>query len=407
MKKVTLNILFIFVLFLTFLQSANAAPIDNNCINDKTCITLCNYQNVLQLGGSYSSGYQKREINRNITIYYYFKTQEFSIQWQSTDAKGTTFSKGPLALSILFSKKGTNVYWAGKKDLNINTFTCPEHGFLDNSDLMNDNELCFDDDGSTCIKNYNNMGTAFGKNMISEKKDYDFEEQILNYQNWTIQDIASEISQGEISTDKISEKIRKDFQDNFLYGNLIPKFMENSEAFTSLNNSVKDEYEKYKKTEIAKANNKLKTGAITEEEYKQIVNNWSASGETVSNDVTKMFDSISNNQVIKDWEISSDDKCNSILGRVDDSTTPAYYLDFAFKLIKYAAIIYLIVLTIIEYVKAITSQDAEALKKATRISLRRVILCVIIYSLPILINFIFKILGFVDSPTCGIGSGIK
>lgn len=96
--------------------------------------------------------------------------------------------------------------------------------------------------------------------------------------------------------------------------------------------------------------------------------------------------------------------CESYLGNPKDSVNkpPAYYLQFTFNLMKYAAIIILLVLTIIEYAKAVASSNQDAIKKATINTVKRLIIAVIIFVLPMLIEFLLKLLGIYSSSTCGI-----
>lgn len=96
--------------------------------------------------------------------------------------------------------------------------------------------------------------------------------------------------------------------------------------------------------------------------------------------------------------------CESYLGNPEDSTNkpPAYYLQFSFNLMKYIAIILLLVLTVIEYAKAVASSNQDAIKKATMNTVKRLILAAVIFMLPMLIEFLFKVLGIYSSTTCGI-----
>ena len=101
-----------------------------------------------------------------------------------------------------------------------------------------------------------------------------------------------------------------------------------------------------------------------------------------------------------EWEANN---CSSYLGVTTDPNDPAYYLSFAFKLLKYLAIIVLFVFTIIEYAKAIAASDDKAIKKATQNTIKRLIIAVIIFFLPTLIEFILDLLDVVTTdPTCGI-----
>ena len=105
-----------------------------------------------------------------------------------------------------------------------------------------------------------------------------------------------------------------------------------------------------------------------------------------------------------DLDFDTTKGCESYLGNPKDSANkpPAYYLQFAFNLIKYIALILLLVLTIIEYAKAIASSNQDAIKKATMNTIKRIIIAAIIFVLPMLIEFLFKILGIYSSTTCGI-----
>lgn len=91
-------------------------------------------------------------------------------------------------------------------------------------------------------------------------------------------------------------------------------------------------------------------------------------------------------------EIDELTTCSSLLGDPNKSNpaSPAYYMSFAFSVIRYIAIILLIVLTIMDFASAVASQDNDILKKATTKAIKRAILCVIIFLLPTLIDFILQ-----------------
>ena len=59
--------------------------------------------------------------------------------------------------------------------------------------------------------------------------------------------------------------------------------------------------------------------------------------------------------------------------------------------IKYAAIICLLGFSIADFVKAIVSEDKDALKKAGTTTMKRFIYCVMIFFLPIVINFLLDL----------------
>ena len=86
--------------------------------------------------------------------------------------------------------------------------------------------------------------------------------------------------------------------------------------------------------------------------------------------------------------------CTSLLGDPTDKDTPspAFLLSYAFKVLRYVAIILLVILSIMDFVSSVSSQDTDSLKKAVNKTIRRVILCVIIFLLPYLIEYVLSFL---------------
>lgn len=108
---------------------------------------------------------------------------------------------------------------------------------------------------------------------------------------------------------------------------------------------------------------------------------------------------IGNAKLDTDIDFNTNNGCTSYLGPVEKGY-PAYYLQFVFNLIKYAAIILLFILTIIDFAKATASKDNDAIKKAIITAIKRLIIAIVIFILPILIEFLFKLLGIYDSSEC-------
>lgn len=91
--------------------------------------------------------------------------------------------------------------------------------------------------------------------------------------------------------------------------------------------------------------------------------------------------------------------CKSLLGDSADSSYPAYWIQKALSLIRYAAIIVLLVLSSYDFIKAIISQDGDALKKATGHLYKRLLYCVIIFFVPTIVKFVLTTLGIEGSCT--------
>lgn len=93
--------------------------------------------------------------------------------------------------------------------------------------------------------------------------------------------------------------------------------------------------------------------------------------------------------------------CDGVLGNINDKTSAAYFLQQLYNVFKYGVPLICIVLTIMEYLKAVTNQDKDALMKATKRTGIRIVLCLALFVIPALINFLFPLFGW--NGTCEIG----
>ncbi len=100
------------------------------------------------------------------------------------------------------------------------------------------------------------------------------------------------------------------------------------------------------------------------------------------------------------YSLSEEQDCNSLLGDPKKDGTFANFLQQIFTIMGYVAPLLCLVLSIFEFVKATASQDKDALMKATKNTVKRIILAIILFFLPTLINFLFPLLGWYG--TCGI-----
>ncbi len=392
MKK---YITFLLLMFLFNISCVYANEIDDDCLKNKTCIALCNYNT--KITGNKS---------RNITIYYHLDTKEVSINHQSLNKDAKIWKKGPGAIDFIFSKDGNfPMYWATGTKLSLSNFVCPANGYYDHDEWAGDNEFCFDNDGKSCKEKYNNkMFTSFGEggSFVSEKKDYDFADQVSKYTDSMYDDIVDDISSGKYSVKQdLENKIEEDFKKNFLYGYDLPEFIFNLDSYQNIRTKAEEEFDKVKEQEIKKSEKEVKAGTKTEEEHQELVQNWEQASEEVEDAIDAGFSGVEAKITwLADFNVS--DYCKSYLGNPEISTDPAYYLQFAFNLIKYASIILLIVLTVADLIKATTSGNQDAIKKVTQNAVKRLIIVVIIFFLPSIIKFLLTILGAYSPGTCGI-----
>ncbi len=76
------------------------------------------------------------------------------------------------------------------------------------------------------------------------------------------------------------------------------------------------------------------------------------------------------------------------------------FLQDIFDIMKYAGPVLCLVLSTMDFIKAAASQDKEALKKASQRSLKRLGLAMLLFFIPLLIDFLFPLFGW--NGTCGI-----
>lgn len=100
------------------------------------------------------------------------------------------------------------------------------------------------------------------------------------------------------------------------------------------------------------------------------------------------------------YRLDEESDCKAILGDPKDKESFAYMLQQIFTIIGYIAPVLCLVLSTIDFVKAAASQDKDGLKKAFKTASKRVILTMVLFFLPMLINFTFNLLGWYG--TCGI-----
>ncbi len=77
------------------------------------------------------------------------------------------------------------------------------------------------------------------------------------------------------------------------------------------------------------------------------------------------------------------------------------FLKQIFNVFKYLAPVLVLVYSTIDFIKAVASQEKEALKKAAQTALKRVLLAMVLFVLPEVLNYFLELLKL--SGTCGVG----
>ena len=100
-------------------------------------------------------------------------------------------------------------------------------------------------------------------------------------------------------------------------------------------------------------------------------------------------------------EEGSLNSCEGLLGDPNDHRAPAYWLQWILNIMKYVAIAALLILSLVDFIKALVSDDKDSVKKASMTTAKRFIYCVLIFFAPIILDFLMELLGLYGS--CGLG----
>lgn len=102
-------------------------------------------------------------------------------------------------------------------------------------------------------------------------------------------------------------------------------------------------------------------------------------------------------------KMDSEDGCGAIfVDQNGDLNELGQFVNDLFGMIKIAAPVLVIILSTIDYVKAIATANADDLKKANKRTIKRAIAGLIIFFLPFLLDILFELFGLYDISKCQI-----
>ena len=93
---------------------------------------------------------------------------------------------------------------------------------------------------------------------------------------------------------------------------------------------------------------------------------------------------------------------NSILGSINDPNSVAWLLQQVFNYIKILGPILVVVLSSVEFAKVIINSDDEAMAKAQKKLITRIILAACLFFIPTLVQAALDLFGFTSDATCGL-----
>ena len=314
---------------------------------------------------------------RMVAIYYYPNGSDkgkFAVAY--SEEGGKSDFKGPDTYRSVISTDGSpNVYYRSSTK---NNFYCPSYGILD---IDARNEVCLSDYASQCADLLDDEVTGTSKTYdIMDEAIGTYKSKITNVSGSSIF-TGTEVSLQNFFLDAYESTAK------YYFGDDIPIDFKN--LFNNRARDIYDSIEMNLRTNISyKCYNDRNMGRITEEVYQ----------ECNKINVGEVF-----NRVTTNGQTITKQDCTSLLGNPDTASTPAYYLRIAFSVVRYVAIIILVVATVIDFITATAQSNEDALQKATKKALIRLVLCIVIFVLPTLITFILRYLNDRAVDLCGIG----
>ena len=110
---------------------------------------------------------------------------------------------------------------------------------------------------------------------------------------------------------------------------------------------------------------------------------------------------------LEDWNKEYDqeqecDPANSMLGDPEDEDSVAWLLQQILNYIKILGPILVVVLSSLDFAKVIIQSDDEAMAKAQKKLIYRLILAAALFFIPTLVMVLLDLFGITSDPTCGI-----
>lgn len=362
--------------------SSNNFP---ECTSNGECLALCAYENTWSETMGTGNNKTEKTITTSSYIYYKYNNRTFYADFYGSEK------------DLVHTKKLGKVFI--DTDRSITGFVCPKKSFVDTNMVGLSTEVCFQSTAGFC-KGNNNLGTTFKGD--GERK-YNFEDSIKDYysnkKNY-LYGLSCDSDDFNFNEDTLTNKLITDFSKNFLSGHKIPAFINNNSVYNNQVNKQKKTIKTFVNECVDKITN---DSTLSKEEKEKRLKEANLSDgkidEILSNVNNAIVSGKYNSELLVD--IDSAD-CESLLGDKTNPSHPAYFVNYAFNIVKYIAILVLILFSMLDYGKAVISKDEDAVKKATANSIKRLIYCIIIFLIPGLISYLMELSGFYSPEICGL-----
>ena len=134
-----------------------------------------------------------------------------------------------------------------------------------------------------------------------------------------------------------------------------------------------------------------------------IPNNSYAIEKGVSNSTVVLTDANNINSWMNDYN-TDDGSCASLLGDPSNPKSVAWLVVTVLNYFRVIGPLLVIVLSGVDYIKAIVNSDDDAMKKTSNRLIRRLILAALLFLIPTIVELLLKIFNVVSDPLCGMGT---
>lgn len=374
-----------FIVGLAFCFATNAkatSSVDPSCVLDGSCVQVCNYTQTTE---------GESQKNRSISIYYYHDGN-WQIKWDAINNTGSVMKSKKESFSNL--KNDNSVIF--KTGITEDRFKCPTYGYIDTSSLNGGNEVCFDDNGTSC-KSISNVGTSFGKDtagnkFISTKNDYDYTTDLNKYfSEWDkALDLKVFIGKNKEEVKEIvDQEMTNSVEKNYLHGNKVPEFIYNTSAYKNAHVKAMNRYSKLIE-DGGEVDQNVESGKLTEEEGNQIKESLNDAKDTVSEGVKVTLEDLKEPQkpesgTIKNTDVTKVGICSG------ESLRAFQIVGYVLVIIKILVPLVLIILASVDFAKAVFSSTDKLNTAVIQTLIRRVSIAIIIFLIPTVLDFLLSL----------------
>lgn len=399
---------------------------EGDCIANGTCIRVCGYPDITN--------------SKTTAAIYYYKSGEWQVVWEKA---GATYSSIPSSALVAFTEQNgrDSVFIDSETRRNlVENWECP-FGYFDDwlpcIGVACGNSFCFDSDKSYCenasqwgetfknenlrlayysykgelLKAYESFKESISKRTEDIERDIDvIEEAISDYKNGSVEKIdlptACSLRANQLYFYTVDTYIHLEYSELSDKFSIVPESLskyliakdDDIISATELINNFSELEESLKNSCLKGYRIKVDEGTVSQNQYNSyetIANENQSDSESFREEISKKVEIF---DLDIEYNFDTATGCKGYLG-----TETIEILQKAFDIIKYLAIIILLVLSIIDFLKAIVSQDKDLLQKAIQVVVKRAIISVIIFFLPVLIEVFLDLLGFTgENYNCGI-----